>query len=85
MTETIQLGYWKINGRAQTSRLLFEYIGAKWENVFYNDFNQWFGNDKKKILDWTFEIFPTSSPHRRRIENLRVLSYRAINCCKIIT
>lgn len=46
MSEKIILGYWKFRGLGHLSRLLLAYTGLKWENVMYDDTEQWFNKDK---------------------------------------
>lgn len=46
------LGYWPIRGLAERIRLLLEYFGLEYEQVFYLESNedQWFKVDKPKML-----------------------------------
>lgn len=46
------LGYWPIRGLAERIRLLLEYFGLQYEQVFYLESNedQWFKEDKPKLL-----------------------------------
>jgi glutathione S-transferase len=46
------LGYWPIRGLAERIRLLLEYLGLEYEQVFYfeNNEDQWFKVDKPTLL-----------------------------------
>lgn len=46
------LGYWPIRGLAERIRLLLEYLGLEYEQVFYLESNedQWFKVDKPTLL-----------------------------------
>lgn len=44
-------GYWGIRGLGSVFRMIFEYKGVKYTDNQYNDFADWFGKDKPKILE----------------------------------
>ena len=49
--DSIKLGYWKVRGRAQVSRLLLAYTEANWTDVQYTmeQKEKWFEKDKKEL------------------------------------
>lgn len=48
---SLVLGYWNIRGLGERVRLLLEYLGLKYEQVFYleSDEDKWFKNDKPNL------------------------------------
>ena len=49
MANKVIHGYWAVRGAAQVSRLLLAYCGATWEDVKYDNPDQWFGKDKQQL------------------------------------
>lgn len=49
MEDKITLGYWKIRGLGARVRLILEYVGLKYEEVYYTHENKdkWWVEEKK--------------------------------------
>ena len=73
----LTIGYWGIQGLAHPTRLMLAYHKVPFEDILYNDPNEWYGKDKPALQTWAPSIPYLKDGDFLLTESLAVIQYAA--------